>query len=135
MISGIGIDIIEIERIKKALNKPSFINRCFTEKEIQYFKKRKYNVQTIAGYFCAKEAISKSLGTGFSTFKLLDIEIIKDHNGRPTVLLKNNAMKISKQMGINNVLISISHCNTYAVANAVAIFANKEVKDNESSNS
>ena len=63
MIIGIGTDIIEIDRIKAAIERtPSFLNKAFTEKEIELFKAKGMSVETIAGNFAAKEALSKALG-------------------------------------------------------------------------
>ena len=74
MILGIGVDIIEIDRIEKAIKKQNkFLEKIFTNKEIEYFQNRKMNIEVIAGNFAAKEAISKALGTGFRGISFLDI--------------------------------------------------------------
>lgn len=121
MICGTGIDIIEIERIRKAVERhPNFLNKHFTEVENHYFISKK-NPQSIAGYFAAKEAISKALGTGFRFFAFRDIEIQKDAFNKPCVHLYGKAKKIAEEKSITNILISISHCKEYATANAIAI--------------
>ena len=70
-IFGIGIDIIEIDRIEGVLNRqPRFLEKNFTEDEIKYFKNNNLKSESIAGNFAAKEAISKAIGTGIRGFKL-----------------------------------------------------------------
>lgn len=121
MIVGIGNDIIEIDRIHNAIQRtPRFITKNFTEKEIEYFKSKKYSIQSIAGNFAAKEAVSKALGTGFRTFELIDIEVVRDELGAPIVFLYSKAEEIRQQKNIDHIWISISHCRAYATAYAVA---------------
>lgn len=118
MILGVGTDIIEILRIEEAIsNNSNFLNRLFTEKEIQMFKKRKMKSEVIAGNFSAKEAISKTLGTGVRGFSFKDIEILRDELGKPIVYLNENIERI---IGRNyKINLSISHNNTSAIAFAV----------------
>lgn len=115
---NIGIDIIEIERINKAMEKKNFLKRIFTESEIEYIIKKGNKAETVAGLFAAKEAVSKVLGTGISKISWTDIEVQHEKSGKPTIELKNNAKIIALDNGIKKVMISISHCKTYAVANA-----------------
>ncbi|SKA87955.1 holo-[acyl-carrier-protein] synthase [Caloramator quimbayensis] len=117
MIIGVGTDIIEINRIEKLINNTRFMEKFFTSGEREYLKIKK--AESAAGYFCAKEAISKALGTGFSGIKFTDIEIIKV-NSAPKVLLHGKALDIANKMGIKNINVSISHCKEYAVSCAVA---------------
>ncbi len=117
MIKGIGNDIIEVERLKKAIEKENFLKRYFTDEEIKYISK---NSQTAAGIFAAKEAVSKAIGTGFRGFMPKDIEITHDLYGKPKVSLFLKADNTAKNMGIKFIHISISHCKNYAAAFAVA---------------
>ena len=113
----IGTDIIEINRIKKALKNEKFIKRIYTENEIKYCEEKgvqKY--QSYAGKFSAKEAVYKALNTKIDSFKWTDIEILNDENGKPYVNLN---IKVDK---INEIEISISHCKDYAIAYVVAVF-------------
>lgn len=122
MIKGIGIDIIEIERIEKAILKNNrFIDRIFTSNEHEIFRNKNFLPQTIAGFFAAKEAVSKALGTGIGKINWKDIEIFKDDAGKPYVKLHNNALQIAYSKNIDNVLLSISHSKENAVAQAIAI--------------
>ena len=122
MVKGIGVDIIEIDRIEKAVQKSDrFVTRLFTEKEIEYFKLRNMKAESIAGNFAGKEAVVKALGTGLRGFQWTDIEILRDELGKPVVYLHGGAEKVAKDLGISQVMMSISHCKTYAVANGVAV--------------
>lgn len=121
MILGIGTDIIEISRIEKAVKKtPSFLSKVFTPNEMSYFETKNYRAETIAGVFAAKEAVSKALGTGFRNFSASDIEITPDRLGKPKVYLLNKAQRLGQELGVTAIQVSISHCQTYAVAYALA---------------
>ena len=125
-ILDIGVDIVEIERIKQYLNKnENFLKKLFTEKEIELFREKGYAPQTIAGNFAAKEAISKSLGLGIRGYNFKDIEILRNELGKPIVKTHNNLEKISKNYNILEIKVSISHGKDYAVANAITIIKEK----------
>jgi len=116
MILGLGTDIIEISRIKKALENPKFITRIYTHEEVQLIEKKGNKWASYAGRFAAKEAVSKALGSGIRDFNFNDIEILSDPLGKPYVIFKNNLKnKFSKQ----RVELSISHCKEYAMATAI----------------
>ena len=124
MIIGIGVDIIEIERVRQAIqNNKNFLSKLFTEREIDYFISRNMNSEVIAGNFVAKEAVSKALGTGIRGFSFKDIEILRNELGKPEVILHNGANLIgNKLVGNNNSLrvhLSISHNNSSAIAYSV----------------
>lgn len=121
MIVGIGTDIIEINRVVEVLKKnPRFLEKYFTKKEQSLFQERGNRAQTIAGTFAAKEAVSKALGTGFRTFGLWDIEILRDEKGKPYVFVYGGAKHLLDELSISQILVTISHCKDYAVAYAVA---------------
>ena len=115
---GIGTDIIEIVRIKKAAQNERFLQRYFTKEELLFLKEKK--AESIAGNFAAKEAVAKAFGTGFRGFGPKDIAILRDKNGCPFVALSNKAQEIAKQQGIEKIHISISHNKENAIAFAVA---------------
>ncbi len=120
MIKGIGNDILEIERLRSAIQKNSkFLTRIYTEKELEYYKKKGEKIETLAGMFCVKEAVSKALGTGFEGFAFTDIEILRNENKKPYVLLYNKAKDIFDELGGVNINISISHSRYYAQAVAI----------------
>ena len=115
MIIGIGTDIIEIDRIEKAINRNNgFLDKVFTAREIEMFKERNMRAEVIAGNFAAKEAVSKALGTGFRGFSLIDIEILRDQLGKPIVYLSDNMKKIINAK--HKINVSISHNRTSAIA-------------------
>lgn len=116
MIIGIGTDIIEIDRVERLLNKMEFIDRIFTEEEKKYILSKK--AESAAGYFAAKEAVVKALGTGFSGIKWRDVEIVKA-DSRPKAVLHNSALEKANLKGVKSIFISISHCRDYATAIAV----------------
>jgi len=119
MIIGIGTDIIEIKRIEKVINRThSFIEKSFTNNEIEYFRSKGLKGNVIAGNFAAKEAISKAIGTGFRGFGLKDIEVLRDELGKPIVKLSD---KIYELLDVKefNIHISISHSKDNAIAYAV----------------
>ena len=116
MIIGLGTDIVEISRIKKAIERTStFLEKVYTKKEIEYISKKKNPYPSYAGRFAAKEAISKAFGTGVRKFGLLDIEILNDDLGKPLVYLSDELIK--KYNGKLN--LSISHSKEYATATAI----------------
>lgn len=121
-ILGIGIDIVEIKRIEDALNKNKrFLDKLFTKEEIKYFESRNFKIETIAGNFAAKEAISKAMGTGIRNFNFIDIEVLRNELGKPIVKTYNNLNKICIDYNVLEIKVSISHSDNYAVSNAIAI--------------
>ena len=120
MIIGIGNDIIEIERIEKAILKEGFKNKVYTERELENILKRGNRVETYAGIFSAKEAISKAIGTGVRNFALTDLEILNDELNKPYVIISGRLDKILKSKSENfKIEISISHSKLYATAVAI----------------
>jgi len=119
MIFNIGIDVVEVDRFKDMKRFDEFLKRVFTSCELEYIKQKRYNPETIAGYFAAKEAVAKALSTGI-VFGFKDIEIQKDTNGCPKVKLYNRAKEICENLKITNIVLSISHQNSVAVACAIA---------------
>ncbi|MCA1012935.1 holo-ACP synthase [Halobacillus halophilus] len=114
MIRGIGIDIIEMDRIKQSIKrKPRFIQRILTDGEYQRFKELNERRQTeyAAGRFAAKEALAKSLGTGIGALSFQHIEVLSNGKGAPSM----------KVQGFENlhIWLSISHSTTHAVAQVV----------------
>ena len=121
-ILGIGIDIVEIERIENILkNKKRFLNKIFTDEEIKYFESKNFRSETIAGNFSAKEAISTAFGTGIKNFNFDDIEVLRDKNGKPIVKTYNNLRQMCIDYNVLEIQVSISHSENYAVANAMVI--------------
>ena len=119
MINGVGIDLIEIDRIEKSISdhRDHFLNRCFTPNERAYCEQYKNNAPRFAGRFAAKEAISKALGCGFGDkLSWHDIEILPDESGKPTVI---TSKKFIQNFGAIAIKLSISHSTTHATAIAI----------------
>jgi holo-[acyl-carrier protein] synthase len=128
-IIGIGTDIIECLRIAQMIERHGdlFINRVYTPYEIHYCQSRKQATQHYAGRWAAKEAILKALGTGWRKgISWRDIEIRNEPGGRPVVALRGGARDVVEQLGIAQMLISISHCRSHATAYALAQGAEKK---------
>ncbi|NLN40848.1 MAG: holo-ACP synthase [Clostridiales bacterium] len=119
MVLGIGIDIIEIHRVEKVMQKPKFVDRIYTSGEQKYLQTRNNNPSTAAGYFAAKEATAKALGTGFGKVKWTEIEVIREKNGRPGIKLHGNAKIAMENMGGSKILVSISHSRDNAIAQVI----------------
>lgn len=119
MAKGLGTDIIEIQRLRKSIERHGqhFLDRLFTQKEQDYCYKYQDSVPHFAGRFAAKEAVVKALGTGFgSQVQWHEIEILGDALGKPIVYLSS---AVNHRFENPSILISISHCNEYATAVAL----------------
>lgn len=124
VIVGLGTDIIEIVRIGRMVERHGevFLNRVFTEGEIRYCQKRKESYQHFAGRWAAKEAVMKTLGTGWIRgVGWRDIEVVSQKSGRPVINIQGGAREFSDKLGIDDILITISHCRAYATATAIAM--------------
>lgn len=123
-ILGIGTDIIECPRIGRMIEQHGelFLRRVYTEREIGYCQARKHAIEHFAGRWAAKEAILKAIGTGWSKgICWTDLEVRNKPSGAPTVLVRGGAKDAALARGIGDILISISHCRTYATAYALAL--------------
>ena len=114
-----GVDIIEIPRIKKTLDRygERFLKRIFTPDEIAYCRGRSPN---LAGRFAAKEATMKALGTGVRGVGWKDIEVIRAESGAPSVKLYGRAKARAEMLKVSELSLSISHSREFAVAFVVA---------------
>lgn len=122
-VIGIGTDIIECSRILQMIEKHGdvFLQRVYTQEEITYCSGRKAANQHYAGRWAAKEAVLKALGTGWAHgIQWTDVEVVNQQGGKPIIVLTNKALEISRDMGIVDMMISISHCKDYATAYATA---------------
>lgn len=121
MVIGLGIDIVEVERIQKALsNGDSMARRVFTEAEREYCSRRRNRFQHFAGRFAAKEAALKALGTGWQEgVRWQDVEVVPDTLGKPLLNFYGRALEILKESGATGSLVTITHAARYAVAAVV----------------
>lgn len=123
-ILGIGTDIVECPRIGKMIEQHGelFLRRVYTEREIRYCQARKHAIEHFAGRWAAKEAILKALGSGWARgICWTHLEVRNEPGGAPKVLVRGGAKDVAVQRGIGDILISISHCRTYATAYALAL--------------
>jgi holo-[acyl-carrier protein] synthase len=116
MITGIGLDLIEVSRVVKACEKETFLRRCFTADEIDFFNN---DFKRAADNFAVKEAVAKMFGTGFRGIALIEIEVLRDQNGKPYVKLYGKAEELASTQGITAIHVSISNTKDYANAFAV----------------
>lgn len=123
MIYGVGIDIVDINRIKNLLENINFLNRFFGKDEIKELKAKKNCPQSVAGAFCVKEAFGKAIGTGVKGFSYTDVETLHNADGKAFLKLSNNALSIANEKNLS-FHISISHENEYATAIVIAESSN-----------
>jgi len=125
MIISNGIDIIDIRRIKKTIDKYNyrFKNRCFHSGEIKKSESRVKSVESYAKRYAAKEACAKALGTGLARGVFWkDIEVQNDQFGKPKIKLHNKALKFLENLSKNNkcsIEVSLSDEINYAIANVI----------------
>ena len=123
-VIGIGTDIVETSRIAQMIERHGdlFLDRVYTPHEVGYCSVRKAATQHYAGRWAAKEAVLKALGTGWARgIRWRDVEVRNEIGGRPLIQLDGGALDTSRRLGIDQVLISISHCQAYATAYAIAV--------------
>lgn len=118
MIVGLGVDVVEVARIREALeNQPRMVQRVFTEEEANYCTERKAQFQHFAGRFAAKEAALKALGTGWAEgIRWRDVEVTADSTGRPDIRFHAKALEIFNSKQAASAWLTISHASEYAVA-------------------
>ncbi|ASQ89701.1 holo-[acyl-carrier-protein] synthase [Prosthecochloris sp. GSB1] len=112
---GIGVDIVDIRRIRKSVEKygERFLRRVLTETELAYCRKKADMMPSVAARFAAKEALSKAIGEGISeAFSFESVEILNDARGRPFVRVIDSSLDIEEEA----VRISLSHDGDYAIA-------------------
>jgi holo-[acyl-carrier protein] synthase len=114
-MSCIGVDIIEISRIRKAIKQRGiiFLNRIYTPEELRLYGNF---VPSLAVRFAGKEAVIKVLNLGQAGISLKEVEILSNENGQPFVQLYGSAKKRADELHIENLTISLSHCRNYAIA-------------------
>ena len=114
-MNHIGIDIVEIARIERAIARGGehFLHRVYTEPELRLYHK---NPSSLAARFAGKEAIIKALGKSKKGISWRDIEILSDPDGKPLVYLQGKAREQADSLGLDNLAISLSHSKEYAIA-------------------
>jgi len=121
MIIGHGVDIVEVQRIQKAVEgNKRFLQRVFTENEIAYCNGRKGRYASFAARFAAKEAFLKAIGTGLSQgINLTDIEVCVGSGGEPTINLYNKAKDCFAERQFTQISLSMSHTGQQAIASVI----------------
>lgn len=120
MIIGTGIDLVEISRIARSIERygTRFLERVYTAGEIAYCERKRRNAaESYAARFAAKEAASKALGTGIGfgiTWR--EIEVGREPAGRPLLLLHGRAAEIARALGVRNTSLSLTHTGTQSMA-------------------
>src|SRR5262245_42350503 len=117
---AVGVDIIEIARIKRALDEfgERFLRRVFTERERERYRTR---VSELAARFAAKEATSKALGTGIVGIHWREMEVLPNRRGKPVLILHGQAAERAERLGLSDFSVSLTHSRTDAMAFVVAI--------------
>jgi len=116
----VGIDIVDIERIKQAVNRtPRFLHRVFTSRELEYCFKKANPYPSLAVRFAAREAVRK-LDQGFVRVPFHDTEIAIGEGGKPCMVMHNKALQRAGELGIKNLAVSLSHSKEQAIAVVVA---------------
>lgn len=123
MIHGIGTDILNIQTIKPSVSniQDPFVKKIYTKRELNLIQSRSLPLYCFATRFAGKEAVFKSFNIHGDSFRLNEIEILENSFEQPVVILHGKAERLAKEMGIQEVLVSLSYDTDYAVAFAVAI--------------
>jgi len=116
MIYGIGTDLVEVERIKKAYEREAFRRKIYTEQEQQMIAE---HAQRAAGNFAIKESVVKAFGTGFGKISAIDIEVLRESSGKPYVILHGPAKEQAETEHILRIHVSISNTKEHAIGYVV----------------
>ena len=123
MIVGLGIDVAEVKRIQAVIESPQgerFLRRVYTQDEAAYCEQFRNKHERYAGRFAVKEAAMKALGTGWSRgVRWVDVEVVRQKGGRPTLALKGEAKKIADALGVKHIAVSITHTAEQAFAQVI----------------
>jgi holo-[acyl-carrier protein] synthase len=120
MILGIGLDLCETRRLKRAMAHSAFVNRVFSPAEIAACRGRRDGMLRYAARFAAKEAYFKAIGTGWSRgVGWHDVEVTSDGSGPPSLLVSGEARRIARALGAKHTHLSLTHTGTYAAAMVV----------------
>lgn len=115
MIKGIGIDIIELERIERSMKRQKrFVDRILTKNELDYYSalpQERRQIEFVAGRFAAKEALAKATGRGIGALSFQHIEILPKQSGAPNISVKGYET--------SQIHLSISHSKDYAIAQVI----------------
>lgn len=116
---SIGIDMVEVSRIRESMRRQSFLNKVLGQHEYSELEKRKFPPQSVAVNFCAKEAFLKALGKGLGELSLTDIELLRKENGQPYLKLNGKALKYAEKENLT-FSVSATHTEIYASVSVIA---------------
>ena len=119
-----GVDMVQCDRLSEMVDRHGdrFLRRVFTDAELDYCLGRKRGIEHLAGRFAAKEAVLKVMGTGWRNgIRWTDIEIRNEPSGEPKVTLTGRCLEIARGRGLTDILISISHIDSHAIASAIGL--------------
>ncbi len=121
---SIGIDLIEISRIKNSMRRPSFLDKILGQNEYNQLQEKNFPPQSVAVNFCAKEAFLKALGKGLGDINLAEIELLRKKSGQPYLQLSGKALDLAKS---EHLAFSVSATHTENYASVVVLaFKNDE---------
>jgi holo-[acyl-carrier protein] synthase len=116
VIRGIGVDILEIHRIRQDIERYGdlFLEKVFTDSEIAYCREKHNIFQHFAARFASKEAFSKALATGWKgDFRWRDVEVVNDHSGQPRIVLHGS---LRQSLLTSSIFVTLSHSDSHVVA-------------------
>jgi holo-[acyl-carrier protein] synthase len=119
-----GVDLVDCRRLAEAIEQHGdrFLHRVYTPLELDYCIGKKRQTEHLAGRFAAKEAVLKVLGTGWRDgISWTDIEVRNDPSGQPRIFLTGRCRQVADGLGLADILISISHIDTHAIASAIGV--------------
>lgn len=121
MIVGTGVDIVEVYRIKEALDTwgEKFLKRVFTQRELDYSNSKKFSHESLAARFACKESVLKAFGDTRGGIQLKSIEVLNDSKGKPEIVLHGEAKEFASKNHLDNIIVSMSHTANYAVSNVI----------------
>ena len=121
-LAGIGVDITEIDRMERVLQRtPNFAWRVFTDEEREYCERTHRPAEHYAARFAAREAVLKALGVGFNGIGPRDVWVSRSETGAPVVHLEGRAAEVAAEQGVLEIALSLSTTHDLAIANAVAV--------------
>ena len=121
MIVGTGVDIVEVWRVKEALDAwgERFLKRIFTQREMDYANTKKFSHENLAARFACKESVLKAFGDTKRGIQLKSIEVLNDSKGKPEIVLHGEAKEFAFNNRLDNIIVSMSHTSNYAISNAI----------------
>ena len=123
-----GVDLVDVSRIRRSIEQHAdrFVERCFTQAEADYCRSARppRDVERFAARFAAKEAALKALGTGWTDgIAWTDVEVVLAPSGAPSIRLSGKALEVAGSLGVAELLVSLSHTPTHAMASVIAVGA------------